>query len=180
MQKFMDRNSFTRLAQLTCGLALAGLLAGCTGLGGTSGEAFTRLETPDEESAILYIYRVPKFVMSLAYPDVLIDCQEVPSVRNGGFTVYKVEPGERNIRIEGNAYWVVPKMETAILMQPGTRRFLRVSAATDSYTSAGPYVVPLLKGHVWEVTEELALKELVNLKGSQEVNVVDAGSSECV
>lgn len=154
-------NSISRLSLLMC----LGTLAACSGLGGSKGEPFVELEPNSQHQSILYIYRVSSFVMSLAYPDIFLNDQEVESVRNGSYVAFKLEPGEYNIRIDGNAYWYMPDMETTIDLQPGSRKFLRVSAAVDQMVNAGPMVVPLLAGHVWEVPEALAVEELKSLKG---------------
>jgi hypothetical protein len=77
-------------------LVLAGsfvFMTGCT----ANGPAFSPVENPDANKAVVYIYRPFNIVGAGETPDVYIDEVKYGPLKNNGYLVYFVEPGKRMI-----------------------------------------------------------------------------------
>jgi hypothetical protein len=107
-------------------LALLGAL-GFSFLGGCastpSGEAFSKLVDPQENAALLYLYRPDEHYGQALKFAVAVDSQQKGDIGNGAYMIIPLDPGKRVIRIHGFGYEDVPLEIDAI---KGTLTFLKI------------------------------------------------------
>lgn len=92
-------------------------------------------------------------------PTVYINEQEKPKLRNGGYQVYSLPPGQYKVVTDGNLLtWSPGRSEVDVDLTAGEKVYLRLGSHVDAvYVNAG---VAVTDANLIAVKEELAQKEL--------------------
>ncbi|ROS01099.1 uncharacterized protein DUF2846 [Sinobacterium caligoides] len=112
-------------------------ISGCTG---ASGPKFTQTVTPDDGEAALYIYREARFFQKLVYPKVVIDNEVEHNLRNGGYNLTLLSPGEHIVETRQAGGWTLNYPAIGLDLKPGSTTYLKliiVGAGVDLSSYGG-------------------------------------------
>jgi hypothetical protein len=152
ISKYRKENNMQKVLSITIFLVIMSFIASC---GTTSSNIpFHELTfSPEQEDAIIYVYRLPSFVGSAVSWSVAIDEKEVAILKQNAYAVFRTTPGEHLITVgkPGN-------IPTAVV-EASTRK-LRTFTATPR----GVYFFRCKGFTQYFVTREEAMKEIVSMK----------------
>jgi len=106
------------------GVLASGILGGCAST--PSGEVFSNLVEPRDESALLYLYRPDEYYGKALSFKVLVDGKERGDIGNAGYMIIPLDAGKRVIQIKGMGYKDEPREFEA---QKDTLGFLKIVTA---------------------------------------------------
>lgn len=113
-----------RSVTIVLGVLASGILGGCAST--PSGEVFSKLVEPRDESALLYLYRPAEYYGKALKFKVLIDGRERGDIGDGGYMIIPLDAGKRTVQIKGMGYKDEPR---EIDVQNDTLGFLKVGTA---------------------------------------------------
>lgn len=126
---------------------------------GATGPKFTTLTNTESGYGVIYIYRPSAFLNGGAAPYVYINGEEKSKLKNGGYQLYKLPPGEYEVVTDGFT-WLPGKAVVVVKLNSAEKVYLRLvsnfEAAIGTSIVSGSTLTP--------VTEKFALKELVGTK----------------
>jgi hypothetical protein len=131
------------------------VLFGC----GATGPKFTSFNNPESNQGVIYVYRPSAFVNGGMAPTVYLNEQEKPKLRNGGYQVYNLPPGQYKIVTDGNLLtWSPGRSEVVVNLHAGEIVYIRLGSHVDAvYVNAG---IAITDANLVPVKEELAKQEL--------------------
>lgn len=151
----------TFLSRRLAGLICAALLAwhGCA----ASGDRFVGLISPEEDDSLLYVYRPWNYINAGMAPYVYIDGAPRAALKNGGYQVYRLAPGEYSVATQGYFWeWNGGRGVVHVQLAPGQTTFLKLSSGLD-YRDPTTGLVIAREG-LFRVDAALASKELASTR----------------
>ncbi|CAA0126404.1 Uncharacterised protein [Halioglobus japonicus] len=122
-----------------------------------SGNTFSGLLEVPKDKVVLYIVREKRFFQGGAYPNVSI-CGNTPTpLRNGGYFVSIVEPGECSIEFSNGRFWTLSTSDLQVKLEKEREYFWKfvmdreeitaipVGGVTAAYVSGDASLVPITK-----------------------------------
>lgn len=144
-------------AALTC--AVLALLSGCA----ASGAKFEGLLVPQAGDSILYVYRPWDYINAGMAPYVYIDGEARAALKNGGYQVYRLAPGNYSVVTMGYFWeWNAGRWEVAIQLAPGQTAYVKLASGLAYRDPATGLIINRAGLH--QVGEALAAEELAGTR----------------
>jgi hypothetical protein len=125
-----------------------------------TGPKFSGLQPAPSNAALVYVYRPHFYSNRNAYPYLYIDGVQKEVMRDSGYLVYQVEPGERKIEIKGSMMiWGPRELTLHPTLAAGNRYFFELRSDNPAFREM-QYVFR-------QVSEAEALAELGSLSLSE-------------
>jgi len=144
--------------------ALLLLLASCS----AGGKQFGGLEKPEAGYAQVYLYRPSALVQSGIFPDIELDEKMVGKLKNGGYLVFRAEPGDHKLAVTGNyLQWNHASRAFDVKFESGKTYFYRLQPfASGGGVVGGVYLANHSYSFMRIDDQEAAVTELAKLKES--------------
>jgi hypothetical protein len=137
---------------------LVALVAGCA-----SGPLFQRSEAPEDNEALLYVYRPMQLLASGYSPDIYVNGEKALTLVNGGYSLFRLKPGKFTVIAKGfvipgsgNHYgWAVE-----MGLEPGKTYYVRWKPGLSGIPYRYPNLDFQFRGHMEILDEQRALAEI--------------------
>lgn len=156
-------------------LALSTLLFGCS----ASGPMYEPLQSADN-NAVLYIYRLPKFFRSAAYPWVYLDGVEQAPLKNGGYLAFEIPPGKHVLSVKGKSLdqWDFADQKISLIASPNQEYFVKINIDSSvgligGETEENESTASLWQGSIWQAVLGAGLEPVEKETGRQEISTLN-------
>lgn len=148
---------------ITVSVACLLSISGCNAGGQKFSETTTFIK--NSESAII-VYRPNSLVAAALYPHIYLNEKKTSPLKNGGFIVYNVSPGEHLVEAQGSALDIGvfhKRRSVRININKGETSYIRLSPTLTGFAGQ----TATFKSYFAEIPEKIALSELENLRLSK-------------
>ncbi|BBB29386.1 DUF2846 domain-containing protein [Neptunomonas japonica] len=144
-------------------LSLVLMLSGCS----STGPVFQQITLTPPDKSTVYIYRPHQGFNMAGWPEIFIDGKKEFALKNEGYGVVHLSPGEHKIKAEGSVIftnWYPGPMEITKTFEANKEYFIRVTPKMTSAMVVGSSMTMTGKANVSVVTESKALSEIAETK----------------
>jgi hypothetical protein len=147
-------------------LGLSAVLAGCASP--ATGPEFQLAPTPPDRGAV-YIYRPGREFNHGGYPYVFLNGEKKFSLREKGYALLPLVPGNYEIKVEGSqsgTNWWPPPATRTLAVEAGQEYFVRVVPTLPPGTKPGPHLFTnnISRTEIELVPKEQAVREATGLR----------------
>lgn len=147
------------LLSLILATPVLALLHGC----GATGARFQALQSPPADAALVYLYRPSNLGGYGAFPTVHIGGKPVGELKDGGYLLVTLPPGEHALTLPRSGLWPYDGKEIPLRVAAGRRYFFRLMTTVESRGASAYQHVATMR----LVNEAQALPEIVGLNESR-------------
>ena len=141
------------------------LLTGCS----ASGEKFQNTQQAENNKGIVYIYRPSAFFAAAAWPTVFVNDEKQYSLKNKGYVLLELTPGQHTIRI-GSAHffsnWSMRDVSSLVDVKANETTFLKFTVQFEDMATFGNTVAVSGSAGLVQVPKNIAIREMRELKSS--------------
>ncbi|WP_175483513.1 DUF2846 domain-containing protein [Amphritea atlantica] len=138
-------------------------LYGCS----ATGPVFKPVETTSHDRATVYIYRPYVFFNAGGWPEIYVDEKKLFALKNQGYGVVHLRPGEHQIKAEGSMLftnWYPGPMEISHNFKANHEYYVRVTPQMTDAMVVGSIMTMAGKANVSIIPKENAIKEISDTK----------------
>ena len=140
-------------------ISILGMLIGCA----ASGPIFKKSEPQSQGQATIYIYRPNQFFNAGGWPEIFVDDNKLFALKNQGYGVVQLPPGEHKIKAEGSMLftnWYPGPMELTHTFEANKEYFVRVIPQLTSGMLIGSVVAVTGDAQISLIPEKSAMPEI--------------------
>lgn len=131
------------------------------------GPVFKAESTLKNGMATVYIYRPWQFFNAAGWPDIFLNEKEMFALKNEGYGVLHLEPGEYTITADGSSMlnnWYPSPVKLTLNVVANSEYYIRVTPQNDGTVAMGNTMIVSGSAQIIIVQKERAIKEIVATK----------------